>query len=228
MDKLARFAFWKSLCNVNVAKPWTTEEDLFAYFKLFRPDGEGVERVFEGINRGDEVLARLMPFYEWTRDSVEHAYFIVQSPLTTTHSELLAIMSLYFEKIRQIAVEFEEKKLAALVESIQIEARQEKAPPHPAVPEPNLFYVHEMVGDWFRSLKPSPSDVILLEEAFYSLAGSYELARYLMWPIYRDATPIDDPFAPAFQLWIRGADFRFASSKQVIVYAPGLRTYESS
>ena len=227
MDKLERLAYWKSVAGDKSLRPWIDEEDLSGYFQLFRPDGRGVERVFEGVARGDEVLARLLLFYYHTKDAPEDGYFVIRKPMATTEVELFEIMTQYLEKVRQIANAFEEKGLVTLLGSIQIETQRGQAPPHPAIPEPNLFYIHEIEGDWFRTLYPIPSDVLLLKEAFYFMTGHYELARYVMWPIYREATPIEDPFAPAFELWLRGAAYRFTNDKLLTVYAP-LLTYRIS
>ena len=37
--------------------------------------------------------------------------------------------------------------------------------------------VYDIVGDWFRDLEPVQSDALLMEEAFYSIACDYNLAR---------------------------------------------------
>src|SRR5262245_25326927 len=53
--------------------------------------------------------------------------------------------------------------------------------------------VYDIGCDWFLSLEPIPSDALLLEEAFYSMACDYYIAHYLMWPLYRHATDIEEP-----------------------------------
>lgn len=229
MDKLERLAYWKKIApGSKSTRPWTNEEeDLMDYFQRFRPDGRGVEKVFEGVNRGEEVLARLLPFYHYTKQGAsEDLVFVVRKPQPASEEELREIMTQYLEKVRQIATDVHYLKLLNLLDSIQIQTKRgplgrDIATPDIAIPEPHFAMIHDTTGDWFINLEPISSDVTLLEEAFYSMCGDYELAQYIMWPIYREATPIEDPFAPIFELWIRGAKFQF-TGQVLTVYAPQL------
>jgi hypothetical protein len=42
----------------------------------------------------------------------------------------------------------------------------------------------------------------------------------ILWPLYKDATPIEEPFRPYFDLWRHGAGFRFIDEQTVRVYVP--------
>ena len=57
-----------------------------------------------------------------------------------------------------------------------------------------------------------------MEEAFYSMACDYYLAHYLMWPLYRGSTAIEEPYAPYFELWRHGAQAIFSEARRVTVY----------
>ena len=60
-----------------------------------------------------------------------------------------------------------------------------------------------------------------LHEAFYSIACDYKIAHYLMWPLYRGSTEIEEPFAPYFELWTHGALPFFKKPGLAIVYVTG-------
>src|SRR5262245_29640587 len=93
MDKLQRLADWQCVAVDAVraagrdgaaeleAEVWKTEDDLFAFFDCFRPDGAGLERVFAGVVGGDEIRQRLLRVYECTRGAFNAwGYFIVHRP----------------------------------------------------------------------------------------------------------------------------------------------------
>jgi hypothetical protein len=204
MNTLERLAYLKNLVGDPSPEPWTSGDDLFGYFQRFRPDGDGVERVFEGMAHGDEVLARLLPFYRHTRDAANYIYFVVRDPLQTTRQELSAIMNRHLAAIRQIAVAGGNKfldKLDTLLPTVRVEFERGKPPPHPPQPEPNAALPYEIACDWSIDLRIAASDdYVLLGEAFYSIACDYQLADYIVWPVYRDASPVHDPFAAAFDL----------------------------
>src|SRR5262245_30627010 len=125
MNKLERLAYWKTVAGDKSPSPWVSEEDdLFAYFQRFRPDGRGVERVFDEVYRGDEVLARLLPFYLHTKESAEHPYFVVRKPQTTTRQELLGFMKQYLDNVGQMAVAVDGWELVNVLASVDIEIKQ--------------------------------------------------------------------------------------------------------
>ena len=57
-------------------------------------------------------------------------------------------------------------------------------------------------------------------EGLYTIACDYNLQRHILWPLYKDATPIEEPFRPYFDLWRHGAGFRFIDEQAVRVYVP--------
>ncbi len=40
-----------------------TEDELYGYFQSFMPEGQGVEKVFEPLEHGQALLARILPIY---------------------------------------------------------------------------------------------------------------------------------------------------------------------
>jgi hypothetical protein len=240
MDKLERFAYWKSVA-VDALRPagplsqwgregvaefeklvFKNEDELYGYFECFRPDGKGVEKVFAGIVGGDEIVQRLRKVYECTKDSTG-AYFIVRRPLPATPERLVDLTTQHYTKVRQIARIFDHARLASELEvlpeiKIKREAIPERTRSDVNAPEASVYGV---TGDWFTDLAPIPSDALLMKEAFYSIVCDYKIARYLMWPLYRGSTEIEEPFAPYFELWTHGALPFFEKPGRITVYVTG-------
>ena len=59
-------------------------------------------------------------------------------------------------------------------------------------------------------------DALLLEDSLYYIACKYEMVHYALWPLYRNATPVQDPFQAWFDLWVLGAESRFEENRFVI------------
>jgi hypothetical protein len=233
VNKLERLAYWKRIA-LDAARSagedvkdlesrvWKNEEDdLFYYFNFFRPGGEGVDKVFEGIIGGKEIADRLRLVYQATKES-QHLYFIVCRSLPATGKRLIELTTQHYKKVAQIAREHGEcEELIQLFDKFpKIEITTEPAPdrrqPDPNCPETWVYGV--VICDWFNHLEPVQSDALLMEEAFYSIACDYYLAHYLMWPLYRNSTTIEEPFAPYFELWRHGAHSIFTEPGKVLVY----------
>jgi hypothetical protein len=45
-------------------------------------------------------------------------------------------------------------------------------------------------------------------------------AGFDLWPLYRHASEIEEPFGPHFELWRHGVGFRFLSGEAVRAYVP--------
>lgn len=236
MNKLERLAYWKKIA-LDAARSrsedvsdlnweWKNEEDdLFYYFNFFRPDGAGVDKVFAGVVGGEEIVERLRLVYQSTKEN-QGLYFIVRRPLRATRKRLIELTTQHYENVAQIAREHGQcEELVTLFDKFpQIDITTEPEPdrrqPDPNCPEDLVYGV---VGDWFSTLQPIQSDALSMEEAFYSIACDYNLAGYLMWPLYRNSTKIEEPFAPYFELWRHGAHAIFTEPDLIKVYLAGDR-----
>src|SRR5262249_11045345 len=147
------------------------------------------------------------------------AYFIVHRPAPATKQRLVNLTIQHLRNVKRIAESYPPSwsesddidedalagpwELAHLLEELpEIEVRHEAAPaePQPDDDAPESL-IYDVVGDWFADLQPIQSEALLLGEAFYSIACDYFIAHYLMWPLYRNATDIEEPFVPYFELW---------------------------
>jgi len=236
MDKLERLACWKAIAVDAIraagrdgaaqleGEVWKNEDDLFGFFDCFRPDGTMVERVFAGVVGGDEIVQRLLRVYECTRGTFNAwGYFIVRRPVPATPERLVELTAQHLDKVRQIARSHQDADLAKLMDTVpEIEIRRGPAPDR-KLPDYNApeTMIYDVVGDWLSGLDPLESDALLLDEAFYSIACDYDIARYLCWPLYRKSTEIEEPFGPYFELWTHGARPIFEKPGLVNVYVTG-------
>jgi hypothetical protein len=224
MNTLERLAYWKTVAGDTSNRVWDNiEDDLYAFFQRFRPLGQNVEKVFEGVERGQEILARLLPFYEHTKEGAENdAYFVVREPIIVSRPDLLALVTEYLGKVNEIANASGVEELITVLSSMPIELQKGQPPSHTAQADQTYASIYDTVTDWFIDIEPVQSDALLLHEAFYSMACDYQLSQYIMWPLYQDKAPVKDPFMPYYQLWKRGAELRFSGKESLTVYAPAL------
>jgi len=201
---------WK-LARRSALSDSATEADLFGFFQAFRPEGKGLEEVFAGVVGGSELLQRLLELYRATAIGWEphDAYFLVKAPQPLPEKEIMRLAGLHRDSMAQVAglagaPELEsflgrgsECSLVAKVESTALAM------------DANLK-VYEAAVDFMSSLPGRESEALLLGEAYYGIACDYFLKSYLLWPLYREASSIDEPFRAYFQLWKHGlrCDFR--------------------
>jgi hypothetical protein len=225
-----RLEYWKSVavdtCRAAGADVAELEEMVFedeyalsGYFGYFRPEGKGVERVFAGIVGGEEIVQRLRRIYDCTRDE-SGLYFVVRQPVPATAERLVELTRQHLLKVKQIARAFGHDGLTSQLKVLpEIKIKRQAIPDetrcNPGAPESDVYHV---TGDWFGNLEPAPSDALWLHEAFYSIAADYKIAHYLLWPLHRQSTDIEDPFAPYFELRTHGALPFFEKPGLVNVY----------
>jgi len=224
-DEKAMLERWKALAGDTSPEPWTPDQ-MAGFFQCFRPDGQGLSQAFEGVECGEEILARLLEIYRatadgWLRENSHDGYFIVRNPPPTTSSQAEDLVRKHLKRVVAMAEAIGRAELTALL----------RQPPrieltHGEAPSPSLDYdgpdsmIYEATNDFMHSLTPRESEALLMEEAMYAIACDYNLQYHCLWPLYRDATPIEEPFAPYFELWKRNLDYRFTGDSEVRVYVP--------
>ncbi len=215
---------WKAIAGDTSPGTWT-EDDLAGFIQRFRPDGAGVSEAFEGVEGADEILPRLMRVYEatadgWQQGETYDGYFIVRNPASLTAARATDLLRLHLGRLAAMAEAVGCDRLTTLLRApLQIEAVEGEAPWPPAHDDPETL-VYDVIGEFMESLTPRESAAHLMTEVLYTIACDYNLQRYILWPLYKDATPIEEPFGPYFDLWRHGAGFRFTDEQTVRVYVP--------
>ena len=105
MDAKEYFAKLKTMAGDTSDMEWD-QDSLGGFFLKYRPDGKGVEAVFEGVERGDEILVRLLQFYEAADEGKETDwYFKILDPPATSSDEAKRLVIEYLEKMLSFARE---------------------------------------------------------------------------------------------------------------------------
>ncbi len=190
----------------------------------FRPAGEGLREVFQGVAHGEEILERLMEVYRIAGEG-DGMYFQVRKPAVVPPSELSLLAEQHLARMTEIVREYPaagwQDVLAPLVEGkIRVEVVQARFPDK-GLPEDLNGALYEVAGDYVRSLEHAPSDATLLDDALYYMACRYDVVRHVLWPLYRNATSIREPFQPSYRLWTLGAELWFEDPTLCRVYSPG-------
>jgi hypothetical protein len=211
---------WKALAGDTSARPWEPE-DTAGFFQLFRPSGDGLEAAFEGIEAADEILPRLLEVYEATAEGWdEDPYFIVSKPRPIPASRAKDLLGSHLERVAAMARAVGDDELMRLLaRPLRLEVGWGETPWPPGDDDPETT-IYEATGDFMRSLTPRESHALLMEEGLYTLACDYNLRHHILWPLYRHASGIDEPFGPYFELWKHGAGYRFTGEREVTVFVP--------
>ena len=198
-----------------------SDDQVFGLFQQFRPLGKGVERVFYGVPKGPQYVARLLSVYaatshaDWACDT----YFVVREPITTTPDELRGHGRALVEGLRQLARVIGQPELLTYLQSAQsvemVPRTQLKCNN-----DENLL-VGETIGDWVILRSDCADYVPQLREAFYSVACDFFLMYFLQWP-YFEKWCGQDVFLPYFELWCRGAACAF-EGPTLKIGVPGLK-----
>jgi hypothetical protein len=230
-------AYWKSLVEPDDPKVWG-EDDLNWLFHYFRPDGKGVEAVFEGCVRGDEILPRLMEVYARTAEGSQGknwiaSYLDVRCPQPLVRGTTEVLVREHMKRVTalvEVFLDMSDPPDVPISDRLPLSFEVnvvEGVPPSERLEDENLtsvIYSHviHLSSDLDWCYQHVDSHAFLLHEAFYYTSCDYLQKMHLMWPLYRELTDIEEPFAPYFELWKHGADYRFTDDHHVTVYVPNL------
>lgn len=208
-------AGWKTLVDLPVTETWDVD-DFTGFFSFFWPDGSGVEAVFEGLERGDLVEARLRRCFTAVAEAPKRGnwYFLPPPDPNLTENEMIERTKAHLDSMSEIAALSGEAEFAQQLRDMKISpvASRERTV-NVADAEIQLY---EMVSDFSFGLNRFDSPMWDLREAFYSVANENYLREWLMWPLYDDP-PLADPFAPYFWLWSSGLDVELVSERECVV-----------
>lgn len=222
-------ALWKDIAAGN--DPFRKVPE--GFFAMFRPDGERLSPFFQKVYKGDEILKRVLEVYEATSPGYDPCdwYFVVRSPRPASREAIEKIAAEYLTSICEIAGIMEDAYFNSFVNRPPgIEVVEGNAPEKTtdAYSEFDLDCgVYELTGDFVRSLEPEESHALLFEEPLYQMACSYDIAHYVLWPLYESKCALKDPFKPFAALWKHNAELRFDREDNTLrVYVKKLKKWE--
>jgi len=218
------YAHWSEIAGEPGAE-WG-EDEIFAFFQRFRPDGKRVDEALLPLPNGRAVHERLLQIYAatrsgWTDGDTSAAYFVVRDPPLIESAAAESLVRNHLSRIAEISREAGVDELVGLLQSPTLTLSRESAPDSPVRHDTDLV-IYDTLCDWVASLETDPTEVADLSEAFYSIACDYLLSWYAMWRWYAGGTQIVDPFEPCFQLWRHGIEYRFDGPSSATIYVPEL------
>jgi hypothetical protein len=231
MDEKEYFAKLKRIAGDTSDMQWDGDS-LGGFFLKFRPDGKGVEEVLEGVEMGDEILNRLLLFYEATSPGKpEDFYFKVKDLPAISSDEAKRLVTEYLEKMAEFAREddtgsSDAKRMVKLLRKFlkrtpNIKVTEGQAPRRQEDEESDLgALIPYVISDLIIEADAVESLAMQLEEGLYSMAADYNISGFILWPLYRDCFDTEDPFASYFEMWKHGITIDVPDNKHVVAYIP--------
>ena len=187
-------------------------EDFFwGLFQSFMPNGEGVAVVFEPLERGQELLERILPVYQAT---AECSAEILDS------GNIPAFFYRSAEGAKQVSINGQTLLFPpSAPKEEDARARQTGERLLEGLREFAIFYGDEELIETLTAVRRicfglpkkdfNEADELfyeMLAEAYYSIYEDEYLAAYLQYPMYDDK-PDSDFLRPYFDLWRQGYGF---------------------
>ncbi|QEG41132.1 hypothetical protein [Roseimaritima ulvae] len=205
-------------------EPWEEEYNQGLLMGLIPPNGKGLEKICEGHPHGEEILKRLQQVYAECVEPGDEmpSSFKERAVVPQSQQEVESLLLAHAAGLLAIAKAADSEdglecvgdppKLVRVAEEDDLETSDDDA-----------FLNSEMFDGFeekFSSDEQAPEDntLILLTEPLYQWAwDDYAVPNYVLWPIYRGDSGLDEPRRPAYELFKRGVRHGY-SEPRVIQY----------
>ena len=205
------------------------DESLIGFFQSFRPKGEGLDGAFDEISSGRQLIDRLKLLYDAAGDDRRpqggrDAYFVVRNANPITPDRAESAMNQWLTRIGELALSLGDiSTVEALQRGPSIRVLEGIPPKHPKRKEEKselLKTFESEVATLTARIDTADPHAKVLRKAYYFIACDAMLRDFLMWPLYADASSVDEPFAPYFELWRHGVKYRIFGDSQIDLYLP--------
>ena len=220
------FSIWQKVAGVK-GDPWESDEDAQFLFDFIPHTGKGLEKICQGHPHGEEVLERLRTFF---RDAAQPSEYdeeettFSQSKLPRKpNAEIRALILQYAANLRQMAV------LAAtdpnqdeIVNSVGNPPKLKRVDSPDDIEEdvdiqialsadlPSAF------DDNVAQANAADNPLWYLTEALYhSAENHYAVPNYVLWPVNKGKSSLEDPYLPAYELWLQNVVFAYTASGKI-------------
>ncbi len=202
------------------------ERRLLGFLTVFRSVPAALRKLLEGVPDADEICVRYAVLRDAAGDGVNpedesvDAYFVVRQPQPIAIDRAEQLLRDHYEAMASLAHEIAD---VALSDALRAAAAIEWTAAISDDDATNALDIDisEVVGDHLER-GPAEHPILGLREAAYGLAASYEIARYLLWPAYRQQFATSDPYAPYVELWCHGVELRHLEDR-ILACARGVR-----
>ena len=220
--------------SVAAGKPLSEADSLIGLFQNYRPDGKGLRGLFSDLapwldqEIGLELEARLERLFEVAGDDRRpqggrDAYFVVRRPPPISVEQATTWATKWVSSLAELAINVGDSETAEVLDPLPgIRVLEGVPPKHPRSNDEKTTFLSAM-----QQSVPSILERVdaghapaALRQAYYFISCDPMLRDYLMWPLFRSATAIRDPFLPYFELWRHGVKYRIFQEKQMDLYLP--------
>ncbi|MFG0265065.1 MAG: apolipoprotein acyltransferase [Rhodopirellula sp. JB055] len=218
------------------------ENDKFlGFFQSFRPDGRGLDGIFDELDGGEELRRRLEHLFEIAGDDRRpqggrDAFFLVRSPRPIDPAVVESKAVEWTDRISTLAEKLGQPEAAERLRAITKHRALEGIPPkHPRQDheKTELLKTFQNVVEHLVTRISTPEPFAeSLRAPYYFISCDAGVRDHLMWPLYRDhlaasvvggeGGDVEEPFQPYFDLWSHGVKFRVYQENQVDWYMPRL------
>lgn len=203
-------------------------DSLIGFFQAFRPDGMAIRGLYEELDVGDALEARLDQLYNASGDDRrpqggKDAYFVIRHPPPIDPDAARDLTVAWLQGIGHLAVSSGDETLTAALDPMPSIRVLEGVPPkHPKDRSEKsrlLLALQEDASRLVERIDGGPY-AATLRPAYYFTACDTMLRDYLMWPLYATAAGMEDPLEPYFELWRHGVKYRIFGETQIDIYLP--------
>lgn len=188
---------------------------LTGMFTRFRPNGAGLERLFEQDPVQLAVLARIK--------NVFHA-----SALSWRPTDFYFVMRVFDPLSEREARKLADEHLAAMQQLADFVGDTEtqhaisllRASPDASGDDVISTLVYDCLTDFLAGFDASQNALFVLDEALYSMANDYYLMAYMLWPAIQQQTGLPALLDPYFEMWRHGLQLADDGSVSVAAGQP--------
>ncbi|MCB2313368.1 hypothetical protein LGL55_19785 [Clostridium tagluense] len=231
MNELEVIEYWKSLIKdeefINIWEEILEENDPLrkvpeGFFSMFRPNGTGLNKVFKGTNKGDEILKRVLEIYEATSEDYDGSdwYFVVRKPKITSKDNIESIAKGFLYNVIEMAKSLDDEYFYKFINNPPKIQVIEGTCPKKVTDEYSEFDfdigVYELMHNYMDEMIGEESDAVLFREPLYQIACRYEIVYYVLWPLYKNESEIEDLFKPFIELWKVAAKYSFDIENNIL------------
>ncbi|MCG7407100.1 hypothetical protein MH117_06700 [Paenibacillus sp. ACRRX] len=222
MDKQSYARYLLRLMDEEVDSDDAVIEDneLYGYFQMYMPSGEGVEATFAPLEDGDAYLQRIKRMYElldpedFNGDTVP-GYFNSKTG-DVPQDVLIRYGEQLIKGLKELLDEFEDLDGVADAAAYLSGIKEVQLLPHGkinTIRQAHDPHVYEALFEVVSEHKDYDAPIEILDEAYYSIACDYWISYYLQWHRYRLK---GDPFDAYFELYRLGYFATFSEHKLYI------------
>jgi hypothetical protein len=207
----------------------TDTDSMIGFFQKFRPDGQGLQGLFDGLPRGEQYRDRLDRLFQAAGEDRREsggrdAYFVVRQPPAISPEVAEFHATRWLESLRRMALRVKQPELSGCLNSLPrirvLEGNPPKQPKRDQESFPLLKAIKVHGASLTDGIAGECQVVSLLREAYYFIACDWVIRDYLLWPAYANELDESDPMAGYFELWRHGVKLRVFHDDMVDLYLP--------